>query len=736
MAIHSLRTKILAVAVGSVVATAVVMLAIVFWQRSALQERANEQLASIMTVSATETVKATERMCAAFEERTDRRLKHNLGVAREYLAKDGDISVGEPVAWKAVNQFTQETREVTIPRLLVGGKWLGQNSDPKVPSPIVDAVQNATRDTCTIFQRMNDDGDMIRVCTSILGADGQRAIGTYIPRKQPDGSDNPVLAAVLKGQTYRGRAVVVGKWYGTIYEPIWDSPARQKIVGMLYVGVSMEDVNKEVRDGVMATTVGKTGYVFVLQGTGDKRGSYLISRKGERDGENLWDAKDAHGRLFIQSMIEKALAAKDGAVGIERYSWKNPGETTARPKIAAVTYFAPWDWVIAAGSYTDDYRDIVSAISAQIDTMAWLVTGSSAVLCVTMFVLALVFSRSIVGPLQKGLRFAQAASQGDLTQRLDIRQRDEVGELAEALNGMVGNIGSLVQSLSHNAETLAGAATEMAATSTQLASGAEETTNQSTTVAAAAEEMSTNMTGMAAATEQMSANVKTVASAVEEMTASIGEVARNAEQAAAVAANAAQLAETSNAKIGELGAAADEIGKVIEVIQDIAEQTNLLALNATIEAARAGDAGKGFAVVATEVKELAKQTAEATEDIRRRIEAIQGTTGEAVTSIGEITKVIGTVNEVSRTIASAVEEQSITTKEIASNVAQTATAAETVSQGVAQTASASGEITRNIAAVDEAAKQTATGAAQTRSAGAELSKLAEQLQSLVGQFKV
>lgn len=192
----------------------------------------------------------------------------------------------------------------------------------------------------------------------------------------------------------------------------------------------------------------------------------------------------------------------------------------------------------------------------------------------------------------------------------------------------------------------------------------------------------------------------------------------------------------SNEKIGQLGTAADQIGKVIEVIQDIAEQTNLLALNATIEAARAGRAGKGFAVVATEVKELAKQTAIATEDIRKRIEGIQSTTGDTVKAIGQISEVIHRVNEVSRTIASAVEEQSITTKEIAQNMAQTSSAAMLVSKGVTETASASQEITRNLVGVDQAAKQSAQGAAQTQVAGRELAELAGQLQTMVSQFRV
>ncbi len=234
----------------------------------------------------------------------------------------------------------------------------------------------------------------------------------------------------------------------------------------------------------------------------------------------------------------------------------------------------------------------------------------------------------------------------------------------------------------------------------------------------------------------MSHTIRTVAASVEEMNQTIREIARNAEKSATVASEAANLVEVSNSKISNLGSAADEIGKVIEVIQDIAEQTNLLALNATIEAARAGEAGKGFAVVATEVKELAKQTAAATDDIRARIEAMQASTGEAVDSIKAISDVINHVNEVSRTIASAVEEQSITTRQISDNVTTTATAAESVARGVQETATASREITQNITRVDQVLHQTASGADQSRDAGQRLLDLANEMQSMIGRFRV
>jgi methyl-accepting chemotaxis protein len=336
-----------------------------------------------------------------------------------------------------------------------------------------------------------------------------------------------------------------------------------------------------------------------------------------------------------------------------------------------------------------------------------------------------------------------AVAKGDLKQHYEVSDASDdtanvqltFGMIAESVNAMIANLRQLVQRLNSNASRLGETSTSLSTTAGDLASGAEQTTSQSATVAAAAEQMSANMRQMASASEEMSTNVRSVAAATSQMTATITEIAKNAEQSASVANQAARLAEISNEKVASLGNAADEIGKVIEVIQDIAEQTNLLALNATIEAARAGEAGKGFAVVATEVKELAKQTAAATDDIRRRIEGIQGSTGEAVDAIREITAVINNVNEVSRTIAAAVEEQSITTKEISETVTQTSTAADTVAQGISESAAASQEITVNITGVDQGAKSTARAAGETKSSGVTLAELSSELQGLVGQFQ-
>ncbi|MEZ6086782.1 MAG: methyl-accepting chemotaxis protein [Pirellulaceae bacterium] len=369
---------------------------------------------------------------------------------------------------------------------------------------------------------------------------------------------------------------------------------------------------------------------------------------------------------------------------------------------------------------------------------SWLktmVVGMSVFIFVAISVTAVYLARRLTQPIEHASAALVSMASGDLTRRMPTGSGDEFDAMAQAFNRFADNICGIIRELAANADTLNGSSTELSSVSYELANGAQQATGQSSTVAAAAEEMSVNMSNIARSTEEVSANVRNAASSVEQMNTSIGEVAENAERAALVAGDAANLVRVSNQKVEDLGGAADEIGKVIEVIQDIAEQTNLLALNATIEAARAGEAGKGFAVVATEVKELAKQTAAATDDIRRRIEGIQSSTGDAVKAIREISDVISNVNEVSRTIAAAVEEQRITTKQISDNVRQTSIAAETVAKGVSESAIASEEITQNISRVDQVLQSTAAGAAQSRSAGDSFSQLSKQMKTLVSKFR-
>ena len=311
------------------------------------------------------------------------------------------------------------------------------------------------------------------------------------------------------------------------------------------------------------------------------------------------------------------------------------------------------------------------------------------------------------GKVDQMLKIVEAAAQGDLTMEVTVTGDDAIGQLGQGLHDFLGNLRTSIGGIAGNAQSLSSSSEELTSVSQQMSATAEETSAQAGVVSGAA--------------DQVSRNVQTVATAAEQMSVAIAEISKSASEAASVATNAVKVADTANSTINKLGESSHEIGNVIKLITSIAQQTNLLALNATIEAARAGEAGKGFAVVANEVKELAKETTKATEDISQRIAAIQGDTQLAVAAIKQIGGVINQINDISNTIASAVEEQTATTAEMNRNIAEAA--------------KGSSEIAQNITGVAQAAQSTSGGATQTQSASGELSRMATELQQLVGQFK-
>ncbi len=448
--------------------------------------------------------------------------------------------------------------------------------------------------------------------------------------------------------------------------------------------------------------------------------------KPELNGKDLSDMQDPNGKRLFVEFVNVCKEKGEGAV---EYMWPKHGDSQAVPKISYVKLFKPWGWIVGSGIYMDDLHNEFSHVF-------YVIFGIAVAIALGCLAFAFLMNRSITGPITKAVDFARQMSEGNLSQKLDIGGEDEIGVLAKALNEMSTNLNRMVKEVMGGISTLAHSSSDLSGIAGEMSSNAAQTSQKAGVVASSSDRMSSSMYSVASAMEQASNNVDMVASATEEMAGTINEIARNSEKARTITAEAVSQAKGASARVDELGKAAMEIGKVTETINEISGQTNLLALNATIEAARAGEAGKGFAVVANEIKELAKQTATATEEIKHNIEGIQDSTTKTVTEIGQISKVIFDVNELVSTIATAVEEQAVTTKEIANNVAQASHGIRDTNDNVSQTSGAVESIAREITAVNETASVMSGSSAQVRSSAEVLSKLSEELSQLVGRFKI
>jgi methyl-accepting chemotaxis protein len=477
----------------------------------------------------------------------------------------------------------------------------------------------------------------------------------------------------------------------------------------------------------------KSGYYFVYENTTN----VALPPKKELQGKDLGQLKDPNGVQLVVALRDKA---KQGG-GFVQYIWPKPGAGDV-PKLSYAEMIPGTQMWIGTGVYLDNIEAFQAGMTAEIDKA---VKGGiikmgifAGLIFVGIIALTLVIALGITKSLKEMvLSFKDIAEgEGDLTKRIEIRSKDEIAELAGWFNTFLAKLQGIIGQLAENAGLVNHSSDQLTEIAGQLAAGADDTSQRAENLSTAAEEMSANLNNVAAAMEESSTNTTMVATAAEEMTATINEIAQNAEKARSISDQAVTQSKDASGQMALLGQAAQAIGKVTETITEISEQTNLLALNATIEAARAGEAGKGFAVVANEIKELAKQTAGATLDIKKQIEGIQGTTSGTVTSINEITAVITNVNEIVATIATAVEEQSAATSEIASNINQASQGIQEVNENANQSSTVSAEITKDIATVNQITTDISQHSSQVKTSAGELQRMAVELNGIVGAFRI
>jgi len=726
-----IRQKILVIGVASVLFATLAELGIAYYEATKIVNFAKEQSEKQALDEYDKIVDGVLNLLQAQQEVLQQKINGDLNVARKILSDAGgaNLSNRESVEWQAINQYTKQATNITLPAMQAGNTWLGQNQDPGTFSPIVDEVQKLVGGTATVFQRMNDQGDMLRVSTNVIKSDGDRAIGTYIPAINPDGKPNPVLKEVLQGNTFRGRAFVVNKWYITAYEPIRD--ANDKVIGILYVGVTEESA-ESLRKEIMDITVGETGYIYVINPQGD----YVISKGGSRDGENIWDAKDSDGNLFIQQIVEKAVKLNEGEFGRHEYPWKNPGDPEAKLKTISIGYFEPWQWIIGVGTWNEEFLATSNAIEKANDQ------GRTILLIVSLIIAALAaliwwfFSAGIANPIvMAAQKLKRVASEGVLedVDRAQLERKDEIGELFNGIHDLVefqtgeqqmahqlaqGNwntdvpirspqdelgkaFSQLVESINGILLTVRDSAEQVDVSSTQISDASQMLSQGATESAASLEEISSSTTELASQTRQNS---------------------ENAQQANKLSDAARQSASKGNEQMQQMTEAmkdikdsSEQIRKIIKVIDDIAFQTNLLALNAAVEAARAGQHGKGFAVVAEEVRNLAARSAKAAKETEELIE----------TSGGKVQK----GNDIAETTAKSLAEIADSISQASDLVAEIAAASAEQTEGLEQ-------ITQGLGQIDSVTQSNTATAEETAASAEELSSQTSELKESLARFKL
>ena len=604
----------------------------------------------------------------------EQQVMRGLDIAQEELARTGGVRFGEDtLAWEVMDQTRQDaaqTEHVVLPEVLVGGQRLGQNRTFEVETPFIDDVARLAGGTVTLFQRMNREGSMLRVATNVRKLDGSRAIGTYIPHTMPDGTLNPVLKVVLAGQTYRGRAFVVNAWYVTAYAPVFD--AAGDVVGMIYTGVPQSSV--EPRTVVGRKSLGATGYVTTMIGNGEHAGELAIGREGVLEGNLLELAKDGD----FGTALQEATRLQPREVVFHKHEWQHDGSGAKEEVISALTYFAPWDWVVVGTVPSSDFSAPQSKADGAIARLTTTSTVAGAGVIVIAALFAWLVGLRITRPISAAVKLASVQLMSTANQiTATMRQQEAtVTEFRASTNDVV----TATREISVTAQALEETVQEVAAVTGENAVVAGEGKTD-------LEQMRTSM-GLLAST---SGNVATRLRAIDEK--------------------------------------ASDIHQIVGTITRVVDQTNLLSLNAAIEAEKAGEYGTGFSVVAREIRRLADQTAGASLDIESMVAEMQAAVNAGVGEMSRFEQLMTRSVEDTARLADRLDG-------IIRRVEALAPQLQMVQEGMHQQAQGAAQISESMLQLDEAARHSAESANEMNNAASNLNSAVREMQSEVARFSV
>ncbi len=441
----SLKDKIIKIGLFASILPVILLIIVIVIQKINITDNVSGKFREQIEKNLENIAKDVYNLCQTQQEFITKVVDANLKTLDQFVKTAGTVTLntGETALWNVIDPATKEAKSVMLPKMLFGGKWLGQ-PDVKIKMPLVDDIKDIAGCQSSIFQRANENGDMIRIATSVITKEGTRALGTLIPAKNADGSDNPIIKTVLNGNTYIGRAWVVDSWYVAGYAPFKNE--KGEIIGLYAVGIKQESV-ESLRKGIMSTKIGKSGYVAIIGTKGTERGKYIISKDGERDGEIIIDTKDANGRPIIQEMVGFTSEMKGNAIKPYKYYWQNKGENEARLKMVALAYFEPWDWLINVGVYEDEFiAETISDINFSMNKLAFYIIffGFVSLIIAALFFIKFL-NKQVSEPIAGICNVANKLSEGNIDVKLEIdNDISEINNLLQSMSGLSMAIKNIV----------------------------------------------------------------------------------------------------------------------------------------------------------------------------------------------------------------------------------------------------------------------------------------------------
>ncbi|WOO39693.1 methyl-accepting chemotaxis protein [Rubellicoccus peritrichatus] len=732
------RHKVIGLALGSALLPAIALSAFIAIQEQRSSEKIQNELRTIVSKNLDDTVGEIYGLCVTANDLVQKHVNASLNVAVHLVEEAGGVSLGEKeVEWHAINQFTHEYDDMLLPELMVGKEWLGQNYSEAQPTPIVDSVRSLVGGTATIFQRMNEEGDMLRVATNVALPDGTRAIGTYIPAVNPDGTANEVVSDVLRGETFRGRAFVVNDWYLTAYRPIYE-PDGRTVLGVLYVGVRQESV-ASLRRALSGIEIGKSGFTWVMYGEDPDRAgefTYYTEDRFPHDADSDLIV-DVNNDKFYEEIRNEAILLKPGEVGTKRVSWRDPANPAKiNDTEIHYTYFRDWDWVIGVTAFAADYAEPKRVISQAFFNILIGTAFGSVIVVIIVGLLSTYLGGLIARPITFLTTVAEKVAQGDIGGAMVMAEegqskaigedlakaKDETGDLYRSIMAMIENLKQLIGEVKDSSGQLLDSASEISGTARLQEGTVADFGSSSNEIAAAVKEITTTAKELTSTMSNVSESAKQTGHSAGESRGYLDDMRGGAEELA-------EATQSISEKLSIITERASNINNIVTTIAKVADQTNLLSLNAAIEAEKAGEFGLGFAVVAREIRRLADQTAVATLDIEQMVKEMQSSVNAGVMEMDKFHQAVrGSVEDIGN-LSSQMEK-------IIKQVQALAPRFDSVTEGMEAQATGASQISDAVGQLNSAARQTSASLQNFKSATEKLDRAVKNMDDGVSRFRI